>query len=118
MPHLDLMNSMPSIALSLCLIVLCGAAAARDDSPAPVAGGIWKAAIPRQPMHGQFENMDPMGLAGGARILADCSLNWVSPDTGKLYCFVSGTSLVYFLQSPGANIKSAEAAWIGMHQRP
>jgi len=112
------MNSMPSIALSLCLIVFCGAAAAQDASPAPVAGGIWKAAIPRQPMHGQFENMDPIGLAAGARILADCSLNWVSPDTGKLYCFVSGTSLVYFLQSPGTNIKSAEAAWIGMHQRP
>jgi hypothetical protein len=65
-------------------------------------------------MHGEFDNFDPLGLAAGARIAADCSLNWVNPDDGKLYCFASGTSLVYFLQNPNTRIRDAQAAWIKM----
>jgi hypothetical protein len=73
--------------------------------------GIWKAAVPAAPMHGEFDGLDPMGVAAGVRIKADCSLNWVSPDDGKRYCFASGTSLQYFLDAPQGNIERARQAW-------
>jgi hypothetical protein len=62
-------------------------------------------------MTGEFDNFDPFGVAAGARIKADCSLNWVDPDDGKLYCFSSGTSLEYFLDQPHANIQRARQSW-------
>jgi hypothetical protein len=73
--------------------------------------GIWKAAVPPTPMKGEFDSFDPLGIAAGARIKADCSLNWVNPDDGKLYCFSSGTSLEYFLDRPQANIDRARRRW-------
>jgi hypothetical protein len=75
-------------------------------------GGIWKAAVPPRPMKGEFDDFDPLGIAAGARIKADCSLNWINPDDGKLYCFSSGTSLVYFLDKPQANLLRARAGWL------
>jgi hypothetical protein len=79
--------------------------------------GIWKAAVPAKPMTGEFESLDPIGVAAGARIKADCSLNWISPDSGKRYCFSSGTSLEFFLDRPQANIERAQAAWRRMSGR-
>jgi hypothetical protein len=76
------------------------------------SGGIWKAAVPRQKMQAEFDSFDPLGIAAGAKIQADCSLNWISPDDGKRYCFASGTSLVYFLDRPQANIQRARAGWL------
>jgi hypothetical protein len=73
--------------------------------------GIWKSVVPPKGMHGEFDNMDVLGLAVGAKIPSDCSLNWVNPDDGKLYCFVSGTSLVVFLEHPHANLQSAQGFW-------
>jgi hypothetical protein len=74
--------------------------------------GIWKAVMPPAgSMHGEFGGNDPFGLAVGARIPADCSLNWVNPDTGKLYCFSSATSLVYFLDSPHRYLARAQKQW-------
>ena len=73
--------------------------------------GIWKAAVPAKPMKGEFDNMDPLGIAAGARIKADCSLNWIDPDDGALYCFSSGTSLEYFMDQPKANIERARRGW-------
>jgi hypothetical protein len=75
------------------------------------SGGIWKAAVPPQPMKGEFDNFDPIGIAAGARIKADCSLNWVNPDDNRLYCFSSGTSLEIFLDKPHANLERARAEW-------
>jgi hypothetical protein len=75
------------------------------------SGGIWKAAVPPKPMKGEFDDFDPLGIAAGAMIKADCSLNWTNPDDGKLYCFSSGTSLVYFLDEPQANLRRARAGW-------
>ncbi|HEY6452402.1 MAG TPA: hypothetical protein VIX87_07365, partial [Steroidobacteraceae bacterium] len=64
----------------------------------PAHAGIWKAVSPpRGSMHGEFANNDPFGVSVGVKIEADCSLNWVDPDSGKLYCFSTATSLVYFL---------------------
>ena len=102
----------------LCAVLYPGAPcshATSESTPAHVEGGIWKAAVPAHTMHGEFGNLDPLGLAAGALIVADCSLNWVSPDDGKLYCFASGTSLGYFLQSPNSRIRDAQAAWVNLH---
>ena len=65
-------------------------AAAQHGATAEDAGhaGIWKAVIPPSgSMHGKFDNNDPLGLAAGAKIPAECSLNWKDPDFGNLYCF-------------------------------
>jgi hypothetical protein len=75
------------------------------------SGGIWKAAVPLKPMHGEFDNYDPLGVAAGAKIKADCSLNWISPDDGRRYCFSSGTSLEFFLDQPQANLERARRSW-------
>ena len=74
-------------------------------------GGMWKAAVPLKPMKGEFGNLDPIGVAVGARILADCSINWINPDDGARYCFSSGTSLEYFLDRPHYNIERARVGW-------
>lgn len=73
--------------------------------------GIWKSAVPPVGMKGEFANHDPIGLAAGARIKVDCSLNWTDPDTGKLYCFNSPTSFNSFLEWPKANIRRATRAF-------
>lgn len=73
--------------------------------------GIWKAAVPPGGMKGEFGNHDPVGLATGTKIKVDCSLNWPNPDTGKIYCFNSATSLVYFLDWPRTNIEKARKVW-------
>ncbi len=69
-------------------------------------GGIWKAVVPPKAMNGEFNNEDPVGLAAGKHIKTDCSMNWVGDD-GKLYCFTTGTSLVFFEESPQAYIRAA-----------
>lgn len=89
-------------------------AAAADASHA----GIWKAVIPPSgSMRGEFDNNDPIGLAAGSKIATDCSLNWVDPDFGKLYCFSSATSLVYFLDSPRAFLARARKNWAALSHR-
>jgi hypothetical protein len=81
----------------------------------PGHAGIWKAVSPPDgKMRGEFENNDPIGLAAGVKIEADCSLNWVDPDFGKLYCFSSATSLVYFLNAPRAYLARARKTWAGL----
>jgi hypothetical protein len=85
---------------------------ASDGMGTAHAEGIWKAVVPPTMMKSEFDGFDPIGLAAGARIKADCSINWINPDDGSRYCFSSGTSLEFFLVSPNANIASARAAWL------
>jgi hypothetical protein len=76
--------------------------------------GIWKSVTPPPgSMHGEFGGNDPLGLAAGAKIPADCSINWVDPDSNKLYCFASATSLVYFLDAPHTLLTRARQYWSG-----
>ena len=84
----------------------------------PRAEGIWKAIVPPTAMKSEFDGFDPIGIAAGARIKTDCSLNWINPDDGTRYCFSSGTSLEFFLDSPHANIASARAAWLKLKGQP
>ncbi|MGP8233284.1 MAG: hypothetical protein ACLQL2_11580 [Methylovirgula sp.] len=74
--------------------------------------GLWKAVVPPTKMPGAFDDHDPIGLAAGKMIHADCSINWTDPDTHKLYCFTSATSLVYFLSAPHANLARANKGWL------
>ncbi|MGH8266496.1 MAG: hypothetical protein ACRETS_04200 [Steroidobacteraceae bacterium] len=110
-----------SFACALCSICAAVAAAAGHDHehaqadrvPVPTSEGIWKAAVPPPgTMHGEFGNDDPIGLAAGVRIEADCSINWVDPDSGRLYCFSTATSLVVFLDRPHAYLERARAQWL------
>src|SRR5580700_5495264 len=95
-----------STALTVCAALCVAASGAfAVDQPAP-GGGIWKAVVPPKTMHGEFGNEDPVGLAAGKHIKADCSLNWVADD-GKLYCFTTGTSLLFFEESPSSYIRQA-----------
>ena len=100
-------------ALLIAIALAVGSASAAPTEPggAPREGGIWKAVVPLKPMKGEFGNMDPVGVAVGARIPADCSINWVNPDDGALYCFSSGTSLEFFLERPHYYITRARAGW-------
>src|ERR1700689_2151255 len=96
---------LPILALVLCAsLLLAHRSAFAVDRSDP--GGIWKAVGPPSTMHGEFGNEDPVGLAAGKHIKADCSLNWVADD-GKLYCFTTGTSLLFFEESPQAYIRAA-----------
>jgi hypothetical protein len=88
------------------------------DSSDPALRGIWKAAVPPPgSMHGEFDSNDPIGLAAGVKIWADCSINWVDPDAGRLYCFSSATSLNYFLDSPHQFLARAGKQW-GLLNQP
>jgi YHS domain-containing protein len=95
--------------LILCL-TLCAALLLGDRSAFAVdrtdPGGIWKAVVPPKEMNGEFNDEDPVGLASGKHIKTDCSMNWIGDD-GKLYCFTTGTSLLFFEESPQAYIRAA-----------
>jgi hypothetical protein len=78
----------------------------------PDHAGIWKAAIPPSGMmRGEFGNNDPIGLSAGVRIKADCSINWVDPDSRLRYCFSTATSLIVFLDAPHAYLARAIKNW-------
>jgi hypothetical protein len=102
---------LPALIAAVSTLIFGVAHGQPPNAGAGHSGGIWKAAVPPKPMKGEFDDFDPLGIAAGARIKADCSLNWINPDDGKLYCFSSGTSLEYFLDMPQTNLKRARAGW-------
>jgi YHS domain-containing protein len=95
-----------STALTVCA-ALCAASGGAFAADTSAPEGIWKAVVPPKAMHGEFANEDPVGLAAGKHIKTDCSMNWVSGDDGKLYCFTTGTSLLFFEEAPQAYIRAA-----------
>jgi hypothetical protein len=105
-------NTCVLLAVLSAACLLHAQAAPTDAAPGE---GMWKAAVPPKPMKGEFDSLDPLGVAAGARIKADCSLNWIDPDDGKLYCFSSGTSLEFFLDKPQANLERARTSWRTMN---
>ncbi|MGH6817679.1 MAG: hypothetical protein ACREC1_02775 [Methylovirgula sp.] len=80
--------------------------------------GIWKWVVPPVKMKGAFDNNDPIGVIAGKKIPADCSINWADPDTHRLFCFSTATSLVYFLDAPKDYTEKAEKAWHQMQKTP
>lgn len=104
-------NTLKTMWLAVGLAVCSSSPAQPAAADSARSGGIWKAVVPPKTMKGEFDSLDPIGVAAGARIKADCSLNWISPDDGKLYCFSSGTSLVFFLDKPQQNLQRARRGW-------
>ena len=89
-----------------------------DDNPAARAArhegiGLWKAYTP-QDFKGEFDSYYPIGLIGGA---FDCSINWRDQD-GKLYCFASGTSLVYVQDWPKAMSRTGRKPIFARQAKP
>jgi hypothetical protein len=80
--------------------------------------GIWKWVVPPVKMKGAFDDHDPIGLVAGKLIPADCAFNWTDPDTHRLYCFTSATSLAYFLDSPQTYLPEAERNWQTLKGKP
>ena len=109
-------------ALTAVSFWVCLHASAQDPGRAATEAsrseGIWKAVVPPTTMKSEFDGFDPIGIAAGARIKTDCSLNWVNPDDGTRYCFSSGTSLEFFLDKPHASIARARAAWRKLNRAP
>ena len=102
-------DSFSSSALMLGLLLM-GAAHAQQ--------GIWKSYVPPPgSMHGEFQDNDPLGLAAGAEIKADCSLRWIDPSNHKMYCFSSGTSLETFLDDPDTYLAQARQGWAKLHPK-
>jgi hypothetical protein len=116
----------PGVAVLLAALLAAGAppsgaapadvtaAALNHDATSsdPERAGIWKAAVPPAgSMHGEFDSNDPIGVMAGARIWADCSINWTDPDSHRLYCFSSATSLVFFLEAPQDYLRRATKQW-------
>jgi hypothetical protein len=100
-----------SCLLALLVFARTASADAGHNVDTAHGAGIWKAVVPPTAMSGEFDSLDPIGVAAGARIKADCSLNWINPDDGRRYCFSSGTSLEFFLDEPQANLARARAGW-------
>lgn len=98
-------------AFALVATTTAALAAEPSKGAAPHANeiGIWKSYSPKG-LRGEFHNYDPIGLIAGALIHTDCSINWTDPDDGRVYCFNSATSLVYFENWPKTySRKAAEA---------
>jgi hypothetical protein len=106
------------LAISLLFGCALSATSAHAQRVKPDASGIWKAVVPPVKMKGTFDNHDPIGLVAGKLLPADCSLNWTDPDTHKLYCFTSATSLVCFLDSPQTYLAQAEKNWRALKGKP
>jgi hypothetical protein len=114
------------VLLGCALLGLSAYAHAANPGAAPVAAdadvaaaakaraeqsGMWKWVVPPVRMNGMFDDHDPIGLVAGQLIAADCAFNWTDPDTHKLYCFTSATSLAYFLESPQKYLAEAQKHW-------
>jgi len=115
MPYQWLQRTLSALAAALILDGAGAPGASAADAPGSATEdrGIWKAVVPRPgAMHGEFDNDDPLGLAAGVRIPADCSINWTDPDAGRLYCFSSATSLVVFLETPQVYLARAREQWL------
>ncbi|WP_372928918.1 hypothetical protein [Methyloceanibacter sp.] len=56
----------------------------------------------------EFGESCAMGLADGQRVKTDCTVHWIDPDGGKVYCFSSENSKAAFLKDPKGNIAKAK----------
>src|SRR5579862_1819845 len=102
----------PSVVRALAADMADSLADPRISQSQAAGLGIWKWVVPPVKMNGAFDDHDPIGLAAGKLIPADCSINWTDPDTRRLYCFTSGTSLVYFLTAPHTYTARATRGWL------
>jgi len=91
-----------ALAAALCLSTATITLAAENMSPAPAANG-------------EFDDSCAMGLSEGQTIHTDCSVNWIDPDDGKVYCFSTEKSKNAFLKDPKGNIAKAKEFLASQH---
>jgi hypothetical protein len=92
-----------------CEIALCTVASATTlgaVAAEPPTNGVWKYEVPPTPVSGEFNNEDPVGLAAGAHLATDCSIN-LRADDAKVYCFTTQTSMQFFEGSPQTYLSAA-----------
>lgn len=98
-----------TLTLAVAVTSVYAAEQSRITAPRANEVGIWKSYAPHG-LRGEFHNYEPIGLIAGALIHTDCSINWTDPDDGRVYCFNSATSLIYFENWPKTySRKAAEA---------
>jgi hypothetical protein len=94
------------LCLAIALGALVGASTLRAIAAEPPTDGIWKFKVPEAPIHGEFSDEDPVGLAAGTHLKTDCSINTIAED-GKVYCFTTRTSLEFFEGSQKSYLSEA-----------
>jgi hypothetical protein len=52
-----------------------------------------------------------MSAAHGNKLPTDCSVVWISPKSGRLYCFSSENAKLAFIRNASANEDRAQAFW-------
>jgi hypothetical protein len=105
----------PRLSFAIALCALFGASTLRAMATEPPTDGIWKFKVPEVPIHGEFNDEDPVGLAAGTHLKTDCSIN-MAADDGKVYCFTIRTSLEFFEGSPRKYIIAAREFYA--HDQP
>ncbi len=58
----------------------------------------------------EYDGQCALGMSEGHKIATNCSVLWVGKDD-KIYCFINEEAKRKFLQSPGDNLKRAQAFW-------
>jgi YHS domain-containing protein len=86
-------------------VLACAALTSGNAQTVPDDGGAWKFAPVPSGIHAEFNAEDPVALAAGAHIKADCSINFAL--NGKTYCFTTRMSLDFFEQSPQSYLSAA-----------
>jgi hypothetical protein len=52
-----------------------------------------------------------MSAAHGNKLPTDCSVVWISPKSGRLYCFSSENAKLAFMRNASSNEDRAQAFW-------
>lgn len=101
-----------SLSVVMTATALFAAEPGKRTAPNANAVGIWKSYTPHG-LRGEFHSYDPIGLIAGELIHTDCSINWTDPDDGRVYCFNSATSLLYFENWPKTYSRKPPRLWRG-----
>ena len=97
-----------ALLLGTGLVLIVPTSSLRAAEPQSEKTGIWKYYVPKD-ARGELDKYDPIGLIGGALIKTDCTYNW-RDGAGRMYCFATPTSLVYFEAWPKRYIEQATDA--------
>jgi hypothetical protein len=59
----------------------------------------------------EFDGNCAMSVAHGNSLPTDCSVVWISPKSGRLYCFSSEDAKLAFVSNASGNEDRAQASW-------
>ena len=76
-----------------------------------VAAALFAASFAALAVEPELDGNCAMSAAMGAKLPTSCSVVWISPQTGKLYCFSSEGAKTAFIKDPAGNEQRAQAFW-------